>query len=100
AGSEARDFENAERCIPMLKNASDFRSVPARVAQLEGVAAPARQSFQKNLQPLRVHLPAGRKLKNDRTQFAAKLSHSLEELLNSRLGIFELLHVGQESAAL
>ena len=97
---ESGDLEDAERRVILPQDAVDLFGMPRWIAQLEGVAMARRQDFEERLQPLRVDIPAGRKLEDDRPQFPAQPVHVLKEFADPGFGVFQLLHVSQKPAAL
>ena len=58
-----------------------------------------RKRAEKLLQPSGIDFPLSRELKHDGAEFLPQPVHAFEKTGDPRLGILELLHVGEKSAA-
>src|SRR6185312_13806649 len=91
-------FVDAERRIVLAKDLADFRFHPRELTEFKSVAMLSRQDLQQALQPLRVYLPFGRKLKQNRTKLLAQMFRARQQIIKRVLRIFQFLVVCDKPA--
>src|SRR5438445_11357232 len=84
----------------LLEQVVDFLGVPALIAKLENVTMSRRQDIKKVGQTIRVTTPAWRQLKQNRPQPVFESLSAGKEFFRRSLWRLQLLHVGDEPAAL
>src|ERR1051325_8814090 len=81
---------DTEGCIVPAQDLIHLGYIPGFVAELENIAMSARESTEELIQSLGIHLPTGRKLKQDWPQPLFKLFDHGEEVVHGVLRVFEL----------
>lgn len=99
-GPSAGQMIQAEGRIISLKHVIHRLGKPTLFAEFKGIAKGGGQVDQKFFQPGTIHSPVRRQLKQDRAQLAVKNGHNFKKAFDALLGILELFHVRNVSAAL